>query len=104
MFPDARMDRPAHGTKNTPVFSHTTLDRGITNCWYTVTIYTVLIEINLNLFSIEVLGATEDVALGESFAAQLMDLNHLAESYESNESIRWQQTQRHLQRLLNIRR
>jgi len=50
-------------------------------------------KINLNLFGIQVLGATENVALRESFTAELMDLNHLAERYEADQSVWWQQAQ-----------
>jgi len=57
-------------------------------------------KLNLDLFSVQVLGATKDVALGESFTTELVNLNHFAERYQTNERVWWQQTQRHLQRLL----
>lgn len=54
----------------------------------------------LDLFGGEVLGAPKDIALGNPLACQLMDLDHAAESDEAHQGIWWQQTQGHLEGLL----
>ena len=50
----------------------------------------------LDLFCRQVFGATEHVALGASVTAEFMNLHHLAERDQSNESVRWQQAEGHL--------
>ena len=59
---------------------------------------------HLYLFSRHVLGAAEHVTLGASLAAELMHLDHLTEGDEADESVRWQQTEGHLERLLRNKR
>lgn len=51
---------------------------------------------DLYLFGRELFCAAEDVALGDTFAAQLMDLNHAAEGDETHQGVGRQETQRHL--------
>lgn len=50
----------------------------------------------LNLFSCQIFGSPEYVALWAALTAQLMDLNHFPVRYQSNEGIWWQQAQGHL--------
>jgi hypothetical protein len=45
-----------------------------------------------------VLGASEDKALGDALAAQLVDLHHAAEGDQADHAVRRQQTERHLQK------
>jgi len=56
---------------------------------------------DLDLFGREVLGSTEHIALGAALTAQLMHLHHLAKCNETNESVRRQQTERHLEGFLH---
>lgn len=50
----------------------------------------------LYLFSCQILGSPEYVALWATLTAQLMDLNHFPVRYQPNEGIWWQQAQWHL--------
>ena len=59
---------------------------------------------HLYLFSSHVLGATEDVTLGASLAAELVNLDHLTEGDEADQGVRGQQTERHLEGLLRTTR
>ena len=54
----------------------------------------------LDLFSIEIFGAAEHVALWAPFASQLVHLNHTAERDQSDEGIRGQEAEGHLERFL----
>lgn len=54
----------------------------------------------LQLLGTQVLGAPENVALGDALAAQLVDLHHAAEGDETHQGRGGQERQRHLQGLL----
>ena len=54
----------------------------------------------LYLLSIQVFRPTEHVALGAALAAQLMDLHHAAKRDQADQGVWGQQTQGHLQGLL----
>lgn len=54
----------------------------------------------LYLFGGKVLGASEHIALSNPLAAQLMNLNHAAKCDEAHKSVGGQQTEGHLERLL----
>lgn len=54
----------------------------------------------LKLFSAEVFGTPEDVALRDAFTAQLVNLDHASKRNESHQSSGRQQAEGHLKRLL----
>lgn len=53
--------------------------------------------VHLDLFGGELLGPTEDVALGDALAAELVHLDHAAESDEAHQGVGRQQAERHLE-------
>lgn len=55
---------------------------------------------DLDLFGGEVLGPSEDIALGDPLTRQLVDLNHASKGDEPHQGVWWQQTQGHLEGLL----
>lgn len=54
---------------------------------------------HLDLFGAQVLGAPEHEALGDPFAAELVNLNHASECDEPHQSVGWEQAEGHLQGL-----
>lgn len=54
---------------------------------------------HLKLFSAEIFGASEDVALGDAFTAQLVNLDHPSKCNEAYQGGGRQQAERHLKRL-----
>jgi hypothetical protein len=54
----------------------------------------------LDLLCRQVFRSAEHITLRASFSSELMDLHHLSESDETNESVWWQQAQGHRQRIL----
>lgn len=54
----------------------------------------------LQLLGVQILGAPEDIALGDALTAELVNLNHPPKGDQSHQSGRGQQRQGHLQGLL----